>query len=248
MTKYYRDSNNKFLGGFDEPPAGGIEVNVAPSHANATWHGTGWSEPSLNLPIKKEKFKKYLKDNNKWKFAKRLIKSMPSYLDDWEAKEIIDKDDQLLRAIAKGLNKTDDEVLASANATDMTPTEMNSFELLEDAKDQAKALVTAERDRRKALEITYNGNQFSVSEWDITMITSLLSESRWNNPLPTGDYWRTANNVNVNLSKNDLENLNDLIRAQIQAAYAWSWAKKGQIEACTTVEQVNAIDLEIVAE
>ncbi len=44
MTKFFRDSNNKYIGGFDgaTPPAGAIEVPFPPEHALDTWDGTQW--------------------------------------------------------------------------------------------------------------------------------------------------------------------------------------------------------------
>lgn len=47
MTRYFRDTDGAYLGGFDgaEPPAGAIEVPAAPNDARATWNGSAWVEP-----------------------------------------------------------------------------------------------------------------------------------------------------------------------------------------------------------
>ncbi|WP_313194509.1 hypothetical protein [Shinella zoogloeoides] len=42
-TKYYRNANGDYLGAFDVPPEGGIEVSDAPDHADQKWGGEeGW--------------------------------------------------------------------------------------------------------------------------------------------------------------------------------------------------------------
>lgn len=43
--RYYRTAAGAFLGAFDRPPQGGIEVPFPPLNAAATWNGEGWIEP-----------------------------------------------------------------------------------------------------------------------------------------------------------------------------------------------------------
>lgn len=45
MIRYYRTAGGTFLGAFDAPPPGGIEVAFPPRHAGATWTGEHWVEP-----------------------------------------------------------------------------------------------------------------------------------------------------------------------------------------------------------
>ena len=44
MTKYYADASGNYLGGFDgaTPPAGAIEVSLAPTDASQKWNGSAW--------------------------------------------------------------------------------------------------------------------------------------------------------------------------------------------------------------
>lgn len=44
MSKFYVDSEGKYLGAFDgvEAPEGSIEVESAPSHASQLWDGSTW--------------------------------------------------------------------------------------------------------------------------------------------------------------------------------------------------------------
>lgn len=43
-TRYFVDSQGKYLGGFDgaEPPANAVEVPGAPPHGKDVWNGSGW--------------------------------------------------------------------------------------------------------------------------------------------------------------------------------------------------------------
>lgn len=201
---------------------------------------------SINtVQVEKKKLQKYFEDTNKWDFVKRLRNAKPTYTDTWEGKPNVTTDDEILIAVSTALGISTQDMLNAAEAVDLTPPILDAAAELEAKKDIAKALISTERDRRKYLPITYDTHLYSVSEWDITMISSLLAESRFNDVLPTGDYWKTFDNANVNLSKTDLENINNAIRTQIQVSYAWSWTKKAEIDASVDITTVDAIDLEI---
>lgn len=49
MTKFYIDSNNNYIGGFEgdtgKVPVGAIEVPFPPNDARFTWDGSAWIEP-----------------------------------------------------------------------------------------------------------------------------------------------------------------------------------------------------------
>ena len=51
MTRFYRDENGKYLGGFDggEPLLGAFEVPVPPDDARQIWDGQAWSWPLETL-------------------------------------------------------------------------------------------------------------------------------------------------------------------------------------------------------
>ena len=44
MTKYYRDAQGNYIGGFDGalPPAGAIEIAQPPNHGLDKWDGAKW--------------------------------------------------------------------------------------------------------------------------------------------------------------------------------------------------------------
>jgi len=48
MTKYYRNAQGKFLGGFDgsNPPQGSIEVQTPPSNGSFTYVNGSWVAPA----------------------------------------------------------------------------------------------------------------------------------------------------------------------------------------------------------
>lgn len=53
-TKFYRDSDGNYLGGFDGalPPEGAIEIPEPPPHGACIWNGTEWTfSPELQETI-----------------------------------------------------------------------------------------------------------------------------------------------------------------------------------------------------
>lgn len=248
-TKHYRDANGKYLGGFDVAPDGGIEVpdDKIPKHAKATWDGSKWVEPILlERKIKQSQLQKFFKTNNYWNFVNYVKKTNIAFSEAWEDKEYIDIEDTVIKIVSKGIGITKENIFNGAtliNDKDDTPS--TETELLEEAKNIAKTLVTAERERRKFANIKYKGSTFNVSEWDLLMISSLIQGYNKNKGLPIGDYWKTVENTYVHLDWYKLNRLEDLIREQIQEAYKWSWEKKAEIEVCTTVAEVESIDLEL---
>lgn len=190
-----------------------------------------------------QKVETYLRNESKWDFFKRILDTNKIVATEWDTVDTLKPEHRMSKVIAKIVGVSVPQVLANIKSITITvPVEDTE---LDEAKAVAKTLVDAERDRRKFLSVTYNGNLYSVSEWDMMMIMSLMITSNNGNALPTGDYWRTANNTNVNLSNTDLNNLDGLIRSQVQSSYLWSWTKKAEIEACTTVAEVEALDLEL---
>lgn len=246
MALHYRDNNGNYLGAFDVAPEGGIQC-TAPENATSIWTGTEWSAPQVvSNTVTKEQLQSHFEKNTpNWPFVKRVRDTEPEYIDQWVANDQLDKNNKFVKALARGLNTTAQEIINSAAVVSLDYVEPTESELVVEEKERLKALITAERDRRKFQDIAYAGDTFNVSEWDILMISSLLQTSNSGKALPTDDYWRTATNTQVNLTNTDLNNLDDLIRAQIQNAYTWSWTKKGEIDACTTLAQLQLIDLQL---
>lgn len=250
MTKFYKDNNGKYLGAFDVPPANATEIANPPSNAKHTWDDVAgnWVDPKdYNAVVSKEKLKIYLQDIGKWEFFKVVRDSRPEYVDNWEAEDTIDTHDHLLRAVARGLGTTAYDMIETAQDYSNTVAELPVDLALEEHKSLLKALVNAEREHRKFTPVVYDGNTYNVSEWDILMIMSLLQTSNSGKALPTDEYWRTADNINVNLNNTDLNNLDELIRVQMQTAYVWSWTKKAEIDACATIAECDLVDLELTS-
>ena len=57
MTKFYIDTNGRYLGGFEiGAPAGAIEVPSAPDHALKIWNGSAWVDTAAyTTAINREK-------------------------------------------------------------------------------------------------------------------------------------------------------------------------------------------------
>ena len=241
--KYYRDNNGKYLGAFDgTPPPGAIESS-APPHAKSVWNGTDWSEVVQYTTVHKEEYKTYLYNIGKMDEVYRVLEKNHEAYDQYELEDTYTTDQIIIHLTARILGTDITTMVNNMKTTTVQPAPVKSD--LDMTKEVAKAMVDSERDKRKFSNVTYKGNQYTVSEWDILMIMSLLTSASSGNALPTGEYWRTANNVNVNLSNSDLNNLDALIRTQIQNAYVYSWTKKALIEQATTVAEVEAIDLEL---
>lgn len=51
MTKFYVDSEGRYLGGWDgsDPPPESIEVPFPPPNATYIWNGTEWNPPPPNM-------------------------------------------------------------------------------------------------------------------------------------------------------------------------------------------------------
>lgn len=61
MTQYYIDQQGHYLGGFDgaEPPAGAIEVPIAPERASDIWERGAWSAKPV-VPESVTRYQGYL--------------------------------------------------------------------------------------------------------------------------------------------------------------------------------------------
>lgn len=192
-----------------------------------------------------EQLQSYFESINKWDFVKKIRDAEPKYIEDWFNNDNLTEDNHLIKAIARATNQQTSALMTSAKAHIPSTVPPTPSEQLAEAKLIAKSLVNAEREHRKFADVEHAGNFYTVSEWDIMMIMSLLMASKTGSALPTDNYWRTANNTNVNLTAGDLESLDNLIKNQIQNSYVWSWTKKAQIDACTTVAELDALDLEL---
>jgi hypothetical protein len=58
MTKYYVDTDGKYLGGFEgcEPPENSVEVSAAPDHASQAWNfqDNSWNAIPNNILVRQQ--------------------------------------------------------------------------------------------------------------------------------------------------------------------------------------------------
>jgi hypothetical protein len=112
-----------------------------------------------------------------------------------------------------------------------------------------KAVVMEAKGRRiknARKPVSYDGNKFGAGPESQQKLTGKLtyaqatgkdSDSSWS----VG--WKTANNSYVQLSYTDLENVVQAVNEQVQAAYNNEAQLLADIEAATTIDELDAIDL-----
>jgi hypothetical protein len=106
-TKYYIDSNNKYIGGFagSEAPPGAIEVPLPPDNAHQEWNGSGWlSYVSVPSDIHVAWFRSALAEIDKLEAVNAAVQSMgAAQTQVWEYASTINKDDTDVINIARAL-------------------------------------------------------------------------------------------------------------------------------------------------
>ena len=112
--------------------------------------------------------------------------------------------------------------------------------LLDQAKGTALATIERNRDAQRYANVTAHTRQWQADANSQDLLSKTINLAQAGLPLPT--VWRDADNSNMPISSiNDLLAIAGGMAAQTQAAYAWSWAKKAEIEAASTVEELAAM-------
>ena len=87
-TKFYRDSENRYVGGFGDgamPPSGSIEVDSAPEFADDIWKGNKWQQDPVKKDEREKKIKKKDSDIALQPALARLILGQPMTNQDTKA-------------------------------------------------------------------------------------------------------------------------------------------------------------------
>ncbi|MES0049241.1 hypothetical protein [Mesorhizobium sp. M0053] len=87
-TKYFVDSNGRYLGGFDgaDPPFGAIEVPEAPEDARQVWDRSAWSAPpAMRQMVLKSVVQARIIDAGKMPEAYAALTGNPIYFARWFA-------------------------------------------------------------------------------------------------------------------------------------------------------------------
>ena len=127
---------------------------------------------------------------------------------------------------------TDDEVVFTYTVSDKT---------LEQIKDEYKAIVKPERQRREntTIKVTINDNEVSVStsrESRLEFISKLLGND--------GPYnFKFDNGTWLEITKTDLQYIISQIDSKVQEAFDWELAKLEEIDTCETKEEVYEVEI-----
>lgn len=119
----------------------------------------------------------------------------------------------------------------------LSGSEIVAYELQE-AKDSKIAQITPARDAFMYADIEYNGSTFTNSQVSGNNITSALAI------MGTSINWLDTSGNLVVMTKTQLKELGVLIIDKRNIGYFQEAALTNQINACTTLEELNAINIE----
>lgn len=105
--------------------------------------------------------------------------------------------------------------------------------------------VNALRSRRLEEGIVFKGKTFDSSEKSRCNLTAAAAKAASPDSELAEDFvWRTADNENVSMTKSDLLAFHAAMTDWVYANYQASWTHKAALQALTTVEAVEAYDIE----
>lgn len=93
--------------------------------------------------------------------------------------------------------------------------------------------------------IQYNGNFFSNDSITRNNISESLNLLNAGVTIPEGFVFRTKDNINIPFNADDIKNLAALSLFYKNACYQHSWELKNQIDQLTTVEEIEAFDINV---
>lgn len=112
--------------------------------------------------------------------------------------------------------------------------------LLAEAKIAKKRQIEAERDAACEQPVTALGRTWDADKRSQELLGQAITLAQAGAPLPP--VWRDRDNSDMPVTSiADLLAISGAIAAQVQAAYATSWARKTSVDAATTIDEVNAI-------
>lgn len=115
---------------------------------------------------------------------------------------------------------------------------------LQDAREQQKAIINNARDAAAYADVqaAIGGTVYAwqADARSVSLLNGAITLAQNGGALPPE--WRTSDNINVPISAlADLLAIAAAISASVNAAYAKSWTLKAQIDAATTVADVQAV-------
>ena len=111
---------------------------------------------------------------------------------------------------------------------------------LAETKQAKRFEIERARDLSVNANVTTHGRQWQADERSQKLLSSAITLASSGLPLPA--QWRDAANVNMPITAlSDLLAIAGAMATQTQNAYSKSWIKKAEIDAATTITQVEAI-------
>ncbi len=108
---------------------------------------------------------------------------------------------------------------------------------------EANDIINVYREVRLARGMWYLGYNWATDDRARSNLTSMITSITVGIPLPTPYYWRDNNNNMVEMDVTGLVTFSAYLVSYINQVYTYSWSLKADIEACTTLEDLDAIDL-----
>lgn len=121
--------------------------------------------------------------------------------------------------------------LAEGNTPDPIRTHIESQELKKQEINQWRAVDL------QSMTVSHNGNMFDADKTARENMTSVVSAIQAGIPVPDPLNWRTADNITVQLSHNDIVTISGLMLDKVQLTYEKSWLLKNQVD--QTVDQAG---------
>lgn len=111
---------------------------------------------------------------------------------------------------------------------------------LEEAKDAKRAAINGWRDQARFSNVTAIGHVWQADANSQALLSSSISLGA-DGTIPFPTVWRDIANENVAVTPADLRLIAQAIAVQTNNAYEHSWTLKAQVDAATTIAQVDAI-------
>lgn len=115
--------------------------------------------------------------------------------------------------------------------------------VLEDTKAEINNTINLYREVKLAAGMWYLGYNWATDDRARSNLTSMITSITVGIPLPTPYYWRDNNNNMVEMSVGGLVTFSAYLVSYINQVYTYSWDLKSSVEACETLEDVDAIDI-----
>jgi hypothetical protein len=115
-------------------------------------------------------------------------------------------------------------------------------ELLLEKQENLYLKIKVERERRNALPITYEGALFDADEKGQRNLTAWMVNIASGIPVPPGFVWRDYDNVDHPADAAFIVGLGNSVVLRGTLLYQTAWAKKAEVEAITSLAEVEAYD------